>query len=70
MRRLSRQWETDDPLVQGVSVGTGSALTVLGFLWLEGVWSFALIGHGIVHVALTIVCAMLVGFFHCRRTTG
>lgn len=57
---LCRQWDLTDRRVQWLVVGIASLAMTFGALWLDGLWSPALMGLAMTRVALTCLSAGLI----------
>ncbi len=53
MRVIIGQWETADVRLQCVLAGVACACVTFGALWLDGLWSWRILGGALVHVAAT-----------------
>lgn len=65
VQALSKHWDTTDPRAERLMVGLASLCLTVGVLWLESLWSVALVGLAVVQAGLTVLAVPLT-----RRVVG
>ena len=66
VQRVARQWDATDFRVQWLLVGIVATGLTFGLIWLDDVWSWSIIGLGLVRVAITMVSVPMVRFLMAR----
>ena len=66
VQRVARQWDATDLRVQWLLVGTAATGLTFGLIWLDDIWSWSIIGLGLVRVAVTMVSVPVVRFLMTR----
>lgn len=69
-QRVARRWDMTEVRVQSGLVGMASLLMTVGTLWLDGLWSFPLLGLAGAHVVVTCAAAPLLRLVPPRRMTA
>ena len=57
VRTLAQHWDLSDARVQALLIGLASAAMTASSLWLDHLWSLALVGLAGIHVAVTLLAA-------------
>jgi hypothetical protein len=59
-QRIAKQWNAMDLHVQWLFVGVASAALTFGLIWLDNLWSWPVVGLGVMHTAFTVLLVPVV----------